>query len=308
MRLVGDIGGTNARFALCEPGGMPQGEAKLSVESHPGLIEAAESYLDGRRVEEAVFAVATPVLGDQVAFTNSPWRFSIAQAKERLGLDRLLVINDFVAQASAIEGLGRSDTRALKPGEPRPGRPRVVIGPGTGLGVAFLTGEGAATRVLASEAGHTSFSPQDDVQAEILRRLRGEFGHVSVERLLSGPGLLRIANALGEIEGTPLGLDSPKQVTDRAAAGDCPVSKAAVRMFCAILGAAAGNMALTLLADGGVFVTGGLSRNLGPLLDTEALTKGFAAKGRFEAYLSPIPITQVMRPHTGLLGAALYEE
>ncbi|MFC7734608.1 glucokinase [Roseomonas sp. GCM10028921] len=308
MRLVGDIGGTNARFALCEPGCAPREERKLSVAEHPGLIEAAEAYLAGRAVEEAVFAVATPVLGDGVAFTNSPWRFTIPEARERLGLRRLVIINDFVAQASAIRGLGTADLRELKPGEADPAAPRVVIGPGTGLGVAFLLGGGGAARVLASEAGHSSFSPQDETEERILHGLRREFGHVSVERLLSGPGLLRIANGLAEIRGEGPRFASPKEVTERAAGMGDPLCLEATRIFSAVLGAAAGDLALTVLAEGGVYVTGGLCRNLGPLLDREALVRGFTGKGRFAGYLGGIPITQVMRPHTGLLGAAIYEE
>jgi glucokinase len=308
LRLIGDIGGTNARFALSESGEAPQDERKLSVAQHPGLIEAAQAYLGGRAVEEAVFAVATPVLGDEVAFTNSPWRFAISEAQERLGLRRLTVINDFVAQAAAIRGLGAADIRGLKPGTARPGRPRVVIGPGTGLGVAFLLDDGAKARVLPSEAGHSSFSPQDDLQADILRHLRRELGHVSTERLLSGPGLLRVANALAEINGTPVILQQPNEVSERAAAGTCPHCKDALRVFSAILGATAGDMALTVLADGGVYVTGGLCRNLGPLLDVQALRDSFTAKGRFSDYLEAVPISQVMRPHAGLLGAAVYEQ
>ncbi|WP_159347050.1 glucokinase [Roseomonas harenae] len=308
MRLIGDIGGTNARFALCEPGGVPQDERKLPVTQYPGLIEAAQTYLAGRAVDEAVFAVATPVLGDEVAFTNSPWRFTIPDARDRLGLRRLTIINDFVAQAAAIRGLGQEDIRLLKPGTPRAGRPRVVIGPGTGLGVAFLLEDGAKARVLSSEAGHASFSPQDDQQAEILRHLRGEFGHVSTERLLSGPGLLRLANGLAKIKGVPERFGIPTEISDGAAAGNCPICLDALRMFSAILGAAAGDLALTLLADGGVYITGGLCRNLGPLLDVSALTEGFTAKGRFSGYLGTLPINQVMRPHTGLLGAAIYQE
>ena len=309
LRLIGDIGGTNARFALCEPGGesggQPTGERKLPAAEHPGLIEAALSYLDGRRVDEAVLAVATPVLGDDFRFTNSAWQFNIPDAKRRLGVRRLTVINDFVAQASAIRGLDAADIRGLHPGTAHPDRPRVVLGPGTGLGVAFLLHGGATAPVLSSEAGHSSFAPQDALQTELLHRLRAEFGHVSRERLLSGPGLLRIANALGEIEGAPLNLATPPEVSERAARG-CATSRRAVGVFCSVLGATAGDMALTLLAEGGVFVTGGLCRNLGDLLDVEALTEGFRAKGRFAGYLEDVPISQVMRPHTGLLGAAVY--
>ena len=305
MRLIADIGGTNARFALCEPGGRPCEERKLPVHDYPGAIEAAEAYLAGRRVEDAVFAVATPVLGDAVAFTNSPWRFSIREAEARLGLRRLAVINDFVAQAWAIQGVTAADCRPLKPGQAQPGAPRLVLGPGTGLGVAYVVGQGEAARILPSEAGHASFSPQDDRQAAILAGLRGEFGHVSTERLLSGPGLLRLANGLAALEGRALRFETPPAVSEAAAAG-CAIGRGAVSLFSGILGATAGDLVLTLLAEGGVHVTGGLCRNLAPLLDMEALLRGFTGKGRFAGYLEAVPINQVMLHHAGLLGAALY--
>lgn len=306
MRLVGDIGGTHARFALCGPDGIMEDERKLRVSDHPGLIEAAQAYLAGRAVDEGVFAVATPVLGDVVAFTNSSWRFIVSEARERLGLRKLSVINDFVAQACAVQRLQAADFRQLKPGTAVPGRPRVVMGPGTGLGVAFLLWEGDRVRVLASEAGHNSFSPQNGRQAEILAMLWREFGHVSTERLLSGPGLLRLANGLAVLEGREERFGTPPDVSQRAAEG-CALCLEAVGMFSAILGATAGDLVLALLAEGGVYVTGGLCRNLRPLLDMEALARGFTAKGRFADYLGRVPVEQVMRPHTGLLGAAVYQ-
>lgn len=305
-RLIGDIGGTNARFALCDTDGRIHDERKLAVADHPGLIEAARAYLDGRDVDDAVLAVATPVLGDAVAFTNSPWRFSIAQARESLGLRHLSVINDFVAQATAIPGLGAADLREVKRGERKPGKPVVVIGPGTGLGVAFLFPEGEGWRVVPSEGGHASFAPQDELQAEVLRRLWTIHGHVSAERLVSGPGLLQLARILAEIRGEAVQLDHPRQVSEKAAAGASPVCAEAIRIFSSMLGGVAGNCALTLLAEGGVYIMGGLCRTLGPLLDVGAIAAGFAAKGRFSGYLEGIPIQQVLRPHTGLLGAALH--
>lgn len=313
LRLVGDIGGTHARFALCGADGAPHDERKLVVAEHAGLVEAAQAYLAGLpehapRVQAAVLAVATPVLGDAVAFTNSPWRFSIAQAERALGLERLTVINDFVAQAAAVTALGPQDMAALRPGTAKPGAPRAVLGPGTGLGVAFvLETPGQPPRILPSEGGHASFAPQDDLQAEILDRLRARHGgHVSVERLLSGPGLLHIAQALAERAALDLPLREPADVSRRAAAEACETSRQAISLFSALLGATAGNLALTLLTEGGVFLTGGLCRNLGPLLDREALAAAFTAKGRFAGYLSTIPVWQVMRPHAGLLGAAAY--
>jgi len=306
-RLVADIGGTNARFAISEDGGPPEAVRKLPVAEHVGVLEAARTYLGGQHVDEAVFAVATPVRGDEVAFTNNPWRFSIRDTRRQLGVERLTVINDFVAQAASIGLLAPEDMLVLKPGPVREGRPRVVLGPGTGLGVAFVLPDPDGTRILPSEGGHASFSPQDAREAEVLARMRRlHGGHVSTERMVSGPGLLQVAQILGEIDGRPVAAQTPKDVSRAAQEGSCPLCAEAVRMFAAMLGAAAGDLALTLLAEGGVYIMGGLCRNLGPLLDRQALLKGFHDKGRFRGFLEDVPIFQIMRPHTGLLGAAAY--
>jgi glucokinase len=298
MRLVGDIGGTNARFAIAKAGQYPSDPRKLPIARYPGLVEAVRDYLAGRPpVQEAVLAVASPVLGDEVSFTNSPWRFSIEETRQRLGLRELIVINDLLAQATSFASLRADEVGPLKPGRRKAGRPIVVIGPGTGLGVAFL-----------SEAGHATFAPADHIQADILLHLQRRHGHVSAERLLSGPGLLALATTLATMRGQTLDLHDPRDVSARAADGSCPICCEAIRIFSSILGSTSGDLALTLLADGGVILTGGLCRGLRPLLDLAVLAEGFTAKGRFRSYLEDIPIDQILRPHAGLLGAALYEE
>jgi glucokinase len=202
MRLVGDIGGTNARFAIAEVGEHPSNVRKLPVAHYPGLVEAVQDYLSVcPPVEEAVLAVASPVLGDEVSFTNSPWRFSIEETRQRLGLRKLIVINDLLAQATSFASLRAEEIGSLKPGRRTPGRPTVVIGPGTGLGVAFLLGRRDTFVGLPSEAGHVTFAPTNRIQAEILGHLQQQHGHVSVERLLSGPGLLAIATTLATMRG-----------------------------------------------------------------------------------------------------------
>ncbi|KAA2211393.1 glucokinase [Teichococcus oryzae] len=305
IRLLGDLGGTHARFALSVDGGPPQEERKLRVAEHAGVAEAARIYLEGRGVDEAVFAVATPVQGDRIAFTNNPWHFSIRETEAALGLRRLTVINDFVAQAASIPVLREQDLRLLKPGQAQPDQPSLVIGPGTGLGVAFIQPEPGGPRILPSEGGHMSFAPQDALQAEILAELRARHGHVSAERLVSGPGLLALGRFLAGRHGSSWPCNRPEDVSEGARNGE-PACVEAVRLFCSLLGAAAGNLALALLTGGGVYVMGGLCRNLGPLLDVPALTGAFQAKGRFEDVLRPIPIIQVVRPHAGLIGAAAF--
>jgi glucokinase len=308
MRLVGDIGGTNVRFAIAEPGGHPYDARKLPIARYPGIVEAALDYLSGGpKVEDAVLAVAGPVLGDEVRFINSAWRFSIDDVRQRLGLHRLVVVNDLVAQALSIGALRAEEIATLKPGKRDPGQPVIVIAPGTGLGVAFLLNNAGTSAGIPSEAGHATFAPTDRIQVEILSRLQIEYGHVSVERLLSGPGLLAIATTLAKINGQVIDVHDPRDVSARAAER-CPTCREAIRIFSSILGSTSGDLALTLLAGGGVFVSGGLCRGLRSLWDVEALTEAFTAKGRLKPYLDGISIDQILRPHAGLLGAALYGE
>jgi glucokinase len=309
MRLVGDIGGTNARFAIAESGGHPNNARKLPIAHYPGLVEAVEDYLSGLpMVEEAVLAVAGPVLGDEVTFSNSAWRFSIDDVRRRLGLHRLVVINDLVAQALSVAALSPDEICSVKSGKRDSARPTLVIGPGTGLGVAFLLNNAGTLVGLPSEAGHATFAPMDRVQAEIVSHLQGQYGHVSVERLLSGSGLLAIATTLAKMNGQIIDVHDPRDVSARAAAGQCATCQEAIRIFSSILGSTAGNLALSLLTGGGVVITGGLCRGLRPLWDVEALTRAFVAKGRLSSYLEAIPIDQILRPHAGLLGAAVYVE
>jgi glucokinase len=307
VRLVGDIGGTNARFAIAEFGKLPHDVRKLPAAQYPSLVEAAEDYLSGApMVDEAVLAVAGPVLGDEVRFTNSAWGFSIDDVRRRLGLRKLVVINDLVAQALSFAALRPDEIGSVKSGARDPAQPVLVIGPGTGLGVAFLLNHAGKFVGLPSEAGHATFAPTDRVQAEILSRFQRQYPHVSVERLLSGSGLLAIATTLAEINGQKIDVHDPRDVSSSAAAGQCPTCREAIRIFSSILGSTAGSLALTLLTGGGVVITGGLCRGLRPLWDVAALTESFIEKGRFRSYLEGIPIDQILRPHAGLLGAAIY--
>jgi glucokinase len=281
----------------------------MPIAHYPGLVEAAEDYLSGvPMLEEAVLAVAGPIVGDEVAFSNSAWRFSIDDMRRRLGLRRVVVINDLVAHALSVASLSPDEVGSLKSGTRDPTRPVLVIGPGTGLGVAFLLNNAGTLVGIPSEAGHATFAPMDRVQAEILLHLQGQYGHVPVERLLSGPGLLVIATTLAQMNGQTIDVHDPRDVSARAAAGECSICREAMKVFSSILGSTAGNLALTLLTGGGVFITGGLCRGLRPLLDLDNLIQAFVAKGRLRSYLEAIPIDQILRPHAALLGAAKYAE
>ncbi|MFO1068037.1 MAG: glucokinase [Geminicoccaceae bacterium] len=244
---------------------------------------------------------------DRIAFTNSPWTLSVSGTQRELGVARLAVINDFVAQALAVPQLGGSDVEILRPGEPLRDRPIGVIGPGTGLGVAGLIPLGGGRyRALPTEGGHASLAPGNRREQAVLERLAGFFPHVSKERLVSGPGLLTLAKSLAELDGAECAAATPQDVGRLAAAGDGHCLEA-TRMFSALLGAAAGDLALTYGARGGIYICGGVCLNLGPLFDRAAFAERFLAKGRMRGYLEPIPVWLVCRSQTGLLGAARFD-
>ncbi|MEM7022579.1 MAG: glucokinase [Pseudomonadota bacterium] len=303
-RLVADIGGTNARFALTDGSGRPTQDQKLSTSAYAGPVEAVCAYLGGREVDEAVFAMALPVDDDWVQLTNSPWAFSIEATRQALGLERLTIINDFSAQALAIPALLPNERLQIGTGEPDRHAAIGVIGPGTGLGVGGLIHIGETWHPIASEGGHISLAPRDEVEAAVKNHLSQRFGHVSNERVLSGPGLVNLATALAEIAGESLEIREPAEVSRRARDGDCRFCREALVRFSSLLGAAAGDLALMLCARGGIYIGGGLVKRLGTLFDTEQFRAAFLAKGRFEEYLSEVPTYLVTRQDPGLLGAA----
>lgn len=305
-RLIADIGGTNARFALVEAGSDLVDERTLLVREHAEPALAIEAYLAGRKVEEAVIAVATPVEADLIRFTNSPWTLSATALRARLGLRQLAVINDFVAQALAMPHLQPAELEPIGDGAPAAGRAVGVLGPGTGLGVSALVPGRIGWTALPTEGGHVSMAPGSQRERQVLEALSHRFGHVSNERVLSGQGLLNLAQALATIDGATLGAATPEAVTTAAAEGTCPHCVEAVAMFSGLLGSAAGDLALVLGARGGIYVAGGVCLRLGALFDREAFRRRFLAKGRMRSYLEPIPTWLVLRGDTGLIGAAHY--
>ncbi len=324
-RLIADIGATNARFALQRPGARPQAPVVLRCAEHDGIEAAVRAALARAGAEapplDAAVAVAAPVVGDRVEMTNHPWRFSRERLRRALGLRRLVVINDLTAIALSLPRLGRGERRRVGGGRRARRAPIAVLGPGTGLGVSGLLPVGDLPSPkrslgfaqaggwvpLAGEGGHADLAPGDDEELAILERLRRRFDHVSLERALSGPGLVNLYRALAEIEGGATAdpdLPTAKEIAARARAGTCRRSSAAVATFCGLLGAAAGDLALTLGARGGVYIAGGIVPKLGPAFDAERFRRRFEAKGRLGAYLAPIPTYVVTAAEPALLGLA----
>ncbi len=309
LGLVADIGGTNTRLALVEPGGAVTRVRIYATDSAPELADIIESYLadeaGSERPTAAVLAIAAPVTGDEVTVTNFPWTFSIHALRDRLGLKRLRVINDFVANAYALPHLGAADCTQVGGGAPVPGTPAGVLGPGSGLGVsAIVPGEGGVLIPISGEGGHVTMAPADAREGAVLDLMRRRFDHVSAERALSGPGILNLYNALCEISGEPQEQFTPAQITDTHIGEDHPRAREATEMFCAMLGTVAGNLALTLGARGGIYIAGGIVRRLGAQFAESQFRERFEAKGRFRGYLAAVPVYVITRPHAALLGAA----
>lgn len=314
--LVADIGGTNARFALADTSSAtpldPGSIGEYPVAQFASLADAAACYLRerGARARGAVFAVAGRVDGDEARITNHPWVISRSRTAAQLGLSQLHLINDFVAQAMSVALLQPADVvqtggAAWQPAAPTLPRNYCVIGPGTGLGVGGLVVRDGRYYPLATEGGHASFAPTTPEQIRILQILGQQFGRVSNERLICGPGLVNLHRALSEIAGQDPGQLQPAQVSERAAAGD-PVAIRAIEVFMDIFGAVAGDAVLVQGAWDGVFLTGGLvPRLLGPLRHS-GFRSHFENKGRFSATLSQVPSLAIVHPSPGLLGAAAY--
>lgn len=307
-RLIADIGGTNARFALVEQQQVCN-EQVLACGSYPDLVGAIEHYFDSigvgageRRPREAAFAIAGPITGDLVRMTNCVWQFSIAQTRERLGLRRLIVLNDFTALAMAVRHLRQDELQQIGGGRAAPNAPIAVIGPGTGLGVSGLIPGDSHWIALQGEGGHATLSVMTERELTVLRQLRQRFSHVSAERVLSGPGLVNLYEALCAVETVVPEQLTPPEVTRRAREMSCRICLEAVSMFGALLGTMAGNLALTLGALGGVYIGGGIAREMGTLFTSSAFRDRFEDKGRYADYLAAVPTYLIHAPLPAFAG------
>ncbi|MEY4270033.1 MAG: hypothetical protein RLZZ58_1249 [Pseudomonadota bacterium] len=307
-----DIGGTHARFAFADVGGggvvSLSDPVTLKTAEHASFQTAWEHFgaMAGRPLpRRAAIAVATPIAGDLLKFTNNPWIIRPALINERLGLDEHILINDFAAVAHAVGAVGAGHLIHLcGPDVPLPDDGVItVVGPGTGLGVACLFRTGGHAHVIASEGGHVDFAPLDAIEDAILARLRRQFTRVSVERIVSGPGIVGIYDALASIEGRPHESLDDKAVWARALDGSDSLATAALDRFCLSLGAVAGDYALTHGAKAAV-IAGGLGYRIKDLLVQSGFAQRFTAKGRFEAMMAAMPVKLITHPEPGLFGAA----
>jgi glucokinase len=303
--VLGDIGGTNARFALLT-GDALSPVASLAVEDFASVGEALQHFLSAHsaqsRVSAAILAGAGPVEANRCELTNSPWTLDGAELRQAFGFDAVVVLNDFEAVAWAMTGLAQSDIRPVGGGAPVAGAVRAVLGPGTGLGVASLVKAPGGSVALGSEGGHVTLPGTSAREDAVIGHLRRRFGHVSAEKVLSGSGLENLYAAVREADGISAVDRSAAEITEAAVSGACKVSVAALDMFCAMLGTVAGNVALTLGARGGVYIAGGIVPRIVDYLIRSEFRARFEAKGRFQPYLARIPTAVIMHPDPAFIG------
>lgn len=307
-RLVADIGGTNARFALETASQVFEKTEILPCNDYDTIVDATKEFLKragNPTIQHAAVAIANPIVGDWVQMTNHHWAFSIETTRQALGLETLLFINDFTAQALAITQTNPKDLVQVGGIQPIENAPKAVIGPGTGLGVSGLIPSPAGYVPLAGEGGHTSFPPFDDTEVMIWQYAKKKFGHVSAERFLSGAGLVLIYEALAEREGVKRQKLTPAEISEKALSGTSPLCRLTLDIFCAMLGTVASNLALTLGARGGVYLCGGIIPRFIDYFKSSPFRNRFESKGRFDAYLAAIPVYVVLSQYPGITGAAV---
>ena len=306
-RLLADIGGTFARFALETGTGQFEHAASLLCADHADFHAAVSAYLrsaPGGQIAHAAVAIANPVAGDAVRMTNYHWQFSIEQMRARLGFDTLVVVNDFTALAMSLPRLRIEDRRQVGGGESRPKSVVGLIGAGSGLGVSGLIPADDGWVALGTEGGHASFSPHDERELAILRYAWRRYPHVSFERLLSGPGIALIHAALADRDGAPAAALAAPEITRRALDGSDPRCVETLDAFCAILGTAAANLAVTQGAFGGVYIGGGIVPRLGAYFDRSPFRARFEDKGRFSDYCKGIPTFVITAEQATFVGVS----
>jgi glucokinase len=306
--LVGDVGGTNARFALVDTEGRIRNLHVFEAKQYASLTDVIADYLKRtvghRRPPRAVIAVAGPVLDGEIEFTNLDWQVSEGDLLAHFEFEAVKLINDFAGQALACPLLTADDLRPLGP-KIRGGSdcPMVVLGAGTGFGVAGLARGDRGDMALPTEGGHAAFAPSDEVEYAVWKRLKAQHGRVSIERLLSGQGLYDLYLTLVEMRGSHPFLADQRAVMDAGNAGD-ELAGETLDRFCGVLGAVAGDLALTFGARGGVFVSGGIAPRMAERLATGTFRERFEDKGRLRPYVEQIPTSLVLHPYPAIVGAA----
>jgi len=322
MLLAGDIGGTKVNLALFSAQKGPREalvEATFSSAGYDGLEEIVNEFLSGKNdaVQMACFGVAGPVVGGRATITNLPWVIDARAMAQTLGFSAVYLLNDLESIANSVPLLEANDLYVLNPAQAEPGGAIAVIAPGTGLGEAFLAWDGNKYLAHPSEGGHTDFGPVDEMQVGLLRYLLARYDHVSYERVCSGLGLPNLYAYLKESGYAPepdwlaarlaAAADINPVIVD-AALGEqtCALARAALDLFVSILGAEAGNLAIKVLATGGVYLGGGIPPRILPALQGKTFMDAFLNKGRFKSLMARMPVYVILNARAPIMGAARY--
>lgn len=305
--LIADIGATNARFALLDGGELAVSET-YAVADFASPVEAARHFLSGpakgHSPRRALIAAAGPVERGRITLTNAQWVVDSERIAKGLGMADVAVLNDFEALAWSLPALRAEHIVTL--GTPHPGErgAMAVMGPGTGFGLSAIASAGETEVILVTEGGHATLSSENRREDAILMVLRQQFHHVSIERVLSGSGLMQLYHAIARVDGVTVPERDSREIVEHALADDCKVSRETLELFCAFLGSVAGNVALTLGARGGVFIGGGIAPRFTDFLRASAFRERFEAKGRMSSYLARIPTAVIVHPMPAFLGLA----
>lgn len=303
--LLADIGGTHARFAVLAGNELGPVQS-LDVETHPQIHDAIQHFLanDGSAasIDEAIFAVAGPVVSGRCALTNSSWVADADSLKRQFSFDAVSLVNDHEAAAWSLSHLAPSDTLLIGPETTVRGAPMALLGPGTGLGMTCFVPGPAGGSVVVSEGGHMTLAATTEREAALIALLRRQFGHVSAERVLSGPGLVNLYRAIASLDQVDVRPRSAVEVTRAALDETCVVCQNTLATFASFLGSVAGDLALIFGARGGVFIGGGIVPHIAHRLAAMDFREPFEAKGRLRPYLAAIPVRIVLRRDTAFVG------
>ncbi len=303
--LLADIGGTNARFALLA-GGTLGAIVHMAVRDYGSFREALTLFLarvpEAGTIDAAILAVAGLVQNGRCALTNNPWVIDAADLRDAYGFSTVRLINDFEAVAWSLPHLSPEKLRQIGGRQPVIGAPLAALGPGTGLGMAVSIPYAAGNLVLSSEGGHSTMAASSSREDAVIAHLRQRLGHVSAEHVLSGPGLENLHKALAALDDAMLPSRGAAEITRAGVEGTCATSRAAVDMFCAMLGTVAGNLALTLGARGGIFIGGGILRHMSEYFANSPFRARFEDKGRLRKYLEPIPAYLILDEDAAFVG------
>jgi glucokinase len=309
--LLADIGGTNARFALAH--GREIGPVEhTKAADFAGAPEAIAAFLSrhaaSNTVTAAVLGVAGTVENGRASLTNSGWVIDGAGLRGAFGFDAVHVLNDFEVLAWSLPALRDTDLFALGAQRPTAAAPMLALGPGTGFGASCLVWRDGAPFAVITEAGHATLPAVSEREERVIDHLRQRFGHVSIERALSGGGLQNLYDALASIDGVGAPKRDAAAITQAGLDGSCNLSRAALEMFCSFLGTVAGNLALTFCARGGVYIAGGIVPRFPDFLARSAFRTRFESKGRYEGYLRTIPTSIIVRPDASFVGLKAFAE